>query len=82
MIGFSIMMWFISVILGIVSISLLKGNPSGMHGKVYETTKDQIGYVKASGRTTLIMTVGFMASGFVALLGKELQGLILSLIHI
>ena len=36
MIGFSIMMWFFSALLIFVSFSLLKGNYSSVHGKVFE----------------------------------------------
>ena len=41
MIGFSIMMWFCSALLIFVSFSLLKGNYSSVHGKVFETTNDR-----------------------------------------
>lgn len=41
MIGFSIMMWFSSALLIFFSISLLKGNYSSVHGKVFETTNDK-----------------------------------------
>ena len=44
MIGFSIMMWFCSALLIFVSFSLLKGNYSSVHGKVFETTNDRKGY--------------------------------------
>ena len=47
MIGFSIMMWFSSALLIFFSISLLKGNYSSVHGKVFETTNDKNGYAKA-----------------------------------
>ena len=38
MIGFSIMMWFSSALFIFFGISLLKGNYSSVHGKVFETT--------------------------------------------
>ena len=41
MIGFSIMMWFCSALLIFVSCSLLKGNYSSVHGKVFETKNDR-----------------------------------------
>lgn len=50
MIGFSIMMWFSSALLIFFSISLLKGNYSSVHGKVFETTNDKNGYAKALGK--------------------------------
>ena len=46
MLGFSIMMWFVSAILIFVSISLLKGNYSFVHGKVFDTTDNKKGYAK------------------------------------
>ena len=53
MIGFSIMMWFCSALLIFVSFSLLKGNYSSVHGKVFETTNDRKGYAKALGKTVI-----------------------------
>ena len=41
MIGFSIMMWFVSFVMFMVAISLLRGNVSVIHGKVFEATKDK-----------------------------------------
>ena len=38
------MMWFVSAILIFVSISLLKGNYSFVHGKVFDTTDNKKGY--------------------------------------
>ena len=66
MIGFSIAMWFVSIILLIVSISLLRGNYSGMHGKVFDNTNDKVGYAKASGKPVLLMSIGIAVSGAVA----------------
>ena len=43
MIGFSIMMWFVSFVILMVAISLLRGNVSTMHGKVFDTTEDKVG---------------------------------------
>ena len=50
MTGFSTMMWFISGILIFLSISLLKGNCSRIHGKAYEIARDSKEYVKALGK--------------------------------
>ena len=50
MLGFSIMMWFVSAILIFVSISLLKGNYSFVHGKVFDTTDNKKGYAKELGK--------------------------------
>ena len=55
MIGFSIMMWFSSALLIFFSISLLKGNYSSVHGKVFETTNDKNGYAKALGKPVLLI---------------------------
>ena len=46
MLGFSIMMLFVSAILIFVSISLLKGNYSFVHGKVFDTTDNKKEYAK------------------------------------
>lgn len=50
MIGFSIMMWFVSFVILMVAISLLRGNVSTMHGKVFDTTEDKVGYGKQLGK--------------------------------
>ena len=57
MIGFSIMMWFSSALLIFFSISLLKGNYSSVHGKVFETTNDKNGYAKALGKPDLCFVI-------------------------
>ena len=54
MIGFSIMMWFCSALLIFVSFSLLKGNYSSVHGKVFETTNDRKGYAKSIRKACFI----------------------------
>ena len=50
MIGFSIMTWFIAVIMIGLSISLLKGNYTFVHGNVFDRTKDKAGYAKKLGK--------------------------------
>lgn len=50
MMGFSIMLWFCSVIMIILSISLLRGNYDSMHGKVFDNTTDKTRYAKALGK--------------------------------
>ena len=42
MIGFSIMTWFIAVIMIGLSISLLKGNYTFVHGNVFDRTKESL----------------------------------------
>lgn len=66
MIGFSIMMWFVSLVLLFVSISLLRGNYSSMHGKVFDNTDNKEEYAKASGKPVLFMSIGIAVSGVVA----------------
>lgn len=70
MIGFGIMMWFISVILIFLSISLLKGNDSWVHGKVLENTEDREGYVKELGKPVLLVGIGIFISGIIAVMVK------------
>lgn len=73
MIGFSIMMWFVSLILLIVSISLLRGNSSSMHGKVFNKTSNKEGYAKASGKPVLVMAIGIAVSGIAAIVTSEIM---------
>ena len=72
MIGFSIMMWFVSIILFIVSISLLKGNYLLMHGKVFDNAKDKEGFAKATGKPVLFMAFGIAVSGIVAVVTNNI----------
>ena len=66
MIGFSIMMWFVSILLLFVGISLLKGNHVLMHGRIYDNTKDKDKYAKASGKPVLLLAFGIAVSGVAA----------------
>ena len=66
MIGFSIMMWFVSFVVLMVAISLLRGNISSIHGKVFDAT--EVGYGKQLGKPCLIISVGVFISGLVAFL--------------
>ena len=68
MIGFSIMMWFCSALLIYVSISLLKGNYSSVHGKVFETTNDRKRYAKALGKPVLLIGICLLFSGVIAVI--------------
>ena len=68
MIGFSIMMWFISLILIFLGVSLLKGNYSSVHGKVFDTTNDKEGYAKELGKPTLLIGIGLLISGIIAVI--------------
>ena len=67
-IGFSIMMWFISIILIFLGVSLLKGNYSSVHGKVLDTTNDKEGYAKELGKPTLLIGIGLFISGIIAVI--------------
>ena len=62
MMCFSIMMWFISLILIFLGVSLLKGNYSSVHGKVFDTTNDKEGYAKELGKPTLLIGIGLLIS--------------------
>ena len=64
MIGFSIMTWFIAVIMIGLSISLLKGNYTFVHGNVFDRTKDKAGYAKKLGKPVLLL--GIAISGVLA----------------
>lgn len=66
MIGFSIMMWFISILFIFLSVSLLKGNYHSVHGKVFETTNDKKGYAKALGKPVLLIGICVLFSGVIA----------------
>lgn len=67
MIGFSIMIWFAAFLLFVISISLFRKNTSLMHGKVYETTNDKVGYGKALGKLILFISFGMVICGIAAL---------------
>ena len=67
-IGFSIMMWFISLILIFLGVSLSKGNYSSVHGKVFDTTNDKEGYAKELGKPTLLIGIGLLISGIIAVI--------------
>lgn len=67
-IGFSIMMWFVSIILIFLGVSLLKCNYSSVHGKVLDTTNDKEGYAKELGKPTLLIGIGLFISGIIAVI--------------
>ena len=78
MIGFSIMMWFISIILIFVGISLLKGNYSYMHGKIFDSTHDKEGYAKASGKPILLLGAGIAGAGIIAIVIQEQYSILIA----
>ena len=66
MIGFSITTWCIAVIMLSLGISLLKGNYTFVHGKVFDRTKDKAGYAKQLGKPVLLLAAGIAISGVIA----------------
>ena len=66
MIGFSITTWVIAVIMIGLSISLLKGKYTFVHGNVFDRTKDKAGYAKRIGKPVLLLAVGIAISGVFA----------------
>ena len=82
MIGFSIMMWFVSLVILMVAISLLRGNVSTMHGKVFDTTEDKVGYGKQLGKMTFFISIGLCTCGVVAFLIKSSMAIFGALIII
>lgn len=67
MIGYSIMMWFVTVILLVLSVSLIRGNISSVHGRVFNETDDKVGYAKEMGKPCLLICIGTFLSGIVAI---------------
>lgn len=82
MIGFSIMMWFCSTIIIMLSISLLSGNYSSIHGKVFDNTKDKEGYAKAVGKPALLSGIGIAIVGILGIAIKGLYAIMISLIFL
>ena len=71
MIGYSIMMWFVSIILLFIAVSLLKGNTAFVHGKVFEQTADKPAFAKRMGKPCLLLCIGIFAFGTAALFLKS-----------
>ena len=82
MIAFSIMMWFVSIILVLLSISLLRGNYASMHGKVLDSTDDKEGYAKALGKPILLLEVGFAVVGITAVVLPQKYSILISVAFI
>lgn len=82
MIGFSIMMWFCALIILLLSISLLKGNYSSMHGKVFDQTEDKEGYAKAMGKPAFLLGIGIAAAGILAIVIEGACAIIVSLVFL
>ena len=71
MIAFSIMMWFVSIILVFLSLSLLRGNYACVHGKVLDSTDDKKGYAKALGKPIFLLGVGIAVAGITAVVLQQ-----------
>lgn len=71
MIAFSIMMWFVSIILVFLSLSLLRGNYVSVHGKVLDSTDDKEGYAKALGKPIFLLGVGIAVAGITAVVLQQ-----------
>lgn len=82
MIGFSIMMWFVSFVVLMVAISLLRGSISIIHGKVFDATEDKVGYGKRLGKMCVLISFGLFISGMVALKVKGSLAIVYALITI
>ena len=54
-----------------MSISLLKGNYSFVHGKVFDTTDNKKGYAKELGKPVLFVGIGILVSGIIAIIVKN-----------
>ena len=80
MIGFSIMMWFVSFVVLMVAISLLRGNISSIHGKVFDATEDKVEYGKQLGKPCLIISMGAFISGLIVLLIESNIAMVCALI--
>lgn len=80
MIGLSIMMWFISIILLCVSIALFRGNTSIVHGKVFDESEDKVSYAKEMGWPCLLIVMGTVASGILAVVIKGDEAIMYSII--
>lgn len=80
MIGFSIMMWFVSFVILMVAVALLRGNVSTMHGKVFDTTEDKVGYGKQLGKMSLFISIGLCTCGVVAFFIKSSMAIVYALV--
>ena len=78
MIAFSIMMWFVSIIIVFLSISLLRGNYASVHGKVLDSTDDKEGYAKALGKPVLLLGIGIAVAGITAVVLQQKYSIIIA----
>ena len=76
MVGFSIMIWFVAIILYLSGVSLLRGNIALLHGRQFEDTEDKVGFAKAMGKIILFMATALLACGIFALLVGSTQAVV------
>jgi len=81
MIGFSIMMLFVAFLLFMLAVSLLRGNISSIHGKVFDAAEDKVGYAKNLGRPCLLLSIGFFISSIIGILNKSDAAIVYALIE-
>lgn len=79
MIGYCVALWFCAAIVLLLSVSLLRGNCSAVHGKVFDGTEDKEGYARTIGRPALLMGVGLAAAGVLAAVMEGIWGVVVSL---
>lgn len=82
MIAFGIMMWFVSIIFVVLSILLLRGNYSSVHGKVLDSTEDKEEYAKDLGKPVLFLGVGFAVVGITAVVLPQKYSILISVAFI
>lgn len=80
MLGFSIMMWFVSFVVLMVAIFLLRGSISALHGKVFDAAEDKVGYGKQLGKICVLISIGLFISGMVAFRVKGSMAIVYALI--
>ena len=80
MIGFCIMIWFVSFVMFMVAISLLRGDVSAIHGKVFDATEDKVGYGRELRKMCIFLSLGLCMSGVVAFIIKNSMAIIYALI--
>lgn len=66
MLGFSIMMWFVSIVISIVAISLSKGNIEIIHGKIFDRVEDKVEYAKKLAGPCFLISLGLCLGGIIA----------------
>ncbi len=68
MIAFTLMLWFVTIILAVSAVMLFRGNVAALHGKVFGSIEDKTGYGKALAKPIIVMAAGFFAGGLLTCL--------------